>query len=170
MKKKSILMLLTAMAAACSAQAQSIGPSTLNAAGGSGSIAGNSFEWSVGEMTMISTFSSATLVVTQGLLQPLSGATGVPNSPLITGNLVVFPNPAGYALTLQPRFQGPVTLGYTLFDMAGRLVLSRETVLKTGTEKQELVLQHLASGQYMLRVVLYDKGQQHEAAYKIQKN
>lgn len=165
-----MLLLAAGAAAAGSARAQSIGPSTLNATGGSGSIAGNSFEWSVGEMTMISTFSSASLVVTQGLLQPQTGPTGVPNSPFITNHLAVFPNPADGVLYLQPRFEGPVKLGYTLFDMAGRLVMSRETFLKTGNEQQVLVLSHLAAGQYMLSVLLEEKGQTHRAGYKIQKH
>lgn len=165
-----LLLLAAGAAAAGSARAQSIGPSTLNAAGGSGSIAGNSFEWSVGEMTMITTFSSASLVVTQGLLQPLTGSTGVPNSPFLTSHLAVFPNPADAVLYLQPKFQGPATLGYALFDMAGRIVLSREVVLKTGNEQQSLVLGHLAAGQYMLSVTLEEKGQTHRAGYKIQKH
>lgn len=170
MKKKCILTLWVIGVAALQGHAQSIGPSTLNASGGSASVAGNLYEWSVGEMTMISTFSSSGLVVTQGLLQPsATGGTGVGNSPQITQHLDVFPNPADYILYLNPRFRGPVTLQYSLLDMTGRTVLSQKAFLPTGTEKQSLLLSHLAAGQYMLSVVLDDQGDHYNAAYKIQK-
>ena len=61
-------------------KAQSITPSVINASGYSGTISGQVFDWSIGEMTLVSTYTGSTLIVTQGLLQPYMLSSKIENS------------------------------------------------------------------------------------------
>lgn len=167
--KKRALLLLGAVAGTLAASAQSIGPSTLNSAGGSTVISGNTYEWSLGEMTVVSTYSGVNLVVTQGLLQPANLSNSIHEHQLSAGALQVFPNPAEDVLYLQPAFKQGDKLSFALLDMTGKTILREEKTLVTGTELQTIRLTALAAGNYMLQVVLVSAGENYNAGYKVQK-
>jgi len=167
--KKRALLLLGAIAGTLAASAQSIGPSTLNSAGGSAVIGGNTYEWSLGEMTVVSTYSDANLVVTQGLLQPFNLSNGIHEHQLSAGALQVFPNPAEDVLFLQPAFKQGDKLSFALLDMTGKTILREEKTLITGKELQTIRLTALAAGNYMLQVAVITNGENYNTGYKIQK-
>ena len=167
--KKRALLLLGAMAGTLAVSAQSIGPSTLNSAGGSAAIGGNTYEWSLGEMTVVSTYSGGSLVVTQGLLQPFNLSNGIHEHPLSAGALQVYPNPAEDVLYLQPAFKQGDKLSFALLDMTGKLILREEKTLSTGTELQTIRLTGLAAGNYMLQVAVTAAGENYNTGYKVQK-
>lgn len=52
-------------------RAQTVSPYILNSAGGSQTLAGNTYEWSLGEMLSVDSFLSTGMILTNGLLQPL---------------------------------------------------------------------------------------------------
>jgi hypothetical protein len=150
--KRSILLLLAMLAGAVGIHAQSIGPSTLNATGGSGIIAGNDFEWSVGEMTLVSTFSGSSIVVTQGVLQPADITSGVVNHTPPAQLLQVFPNPATSVVNLQYESAAVGALSYRLMDMTGQVIKSATIAVKQGTTTEQLNIAALACATYMLEV------------------
>ena len=51
-------------------QAQQISPYALNSAGGTNTVAGITYEWSLAELTLIDTWLTPGLILTNGLLQP----------------------------------------------------------------------------------------------------
>jgi len=163
--------LLCLIAAACSitAGAQSIGPSTLNSAGNSSNIASDTYEWSVGEMAVVTTYASGTLVVTQGTLQPSDAALGIGDNERIAKHLHVFPNPAQDEVFLQPEFSPGSGLTYTLQTIDGKAVSTHNVQLAAGNEKQSLKLNALAAGTYVLLVQLVENGQTIISNYKIEK-
>lgn len=167
--KKSAFLLLGAIAGSFAASAQSIGPSTLNSAGGSATLGGNTYEWSLGEMTVVSTYSGGSLVVTQGLLQPANLSNGIHEHSIAAGALQVYPNPAEDVLYLQPAFRQGDKLSFALLDMTGKTILREEKLLVTGTELQTIRLTGLAAGNYMLQVVLVTTSGNQVAGYKVQK-
>lgn len=167
---KTLALLLGISASAVVVQAQSIGPSTLNAAGGSRVIGGNSYEWSVGEMAVVSTFSNASLVVTQGVLQPNMVSNAVGNVPGKITALNVYPNPvADGQLYLSPSFNNGGKLIYRLTDAAGKTVLSQTSTLQSGKELQTISMHAYAAGQYTLSVEWQDSKGTSFNNYKIQK-
>ncbi|NDC41178.1 MAG: T9SS C-terminal target domain-containing protein, partial [Chitinophagia bacterium] len=99
------------------------GQSTLNATGGSAFIGGAEFEWSVGEMALVNTFTTSTIVVTQGVLQTgLRDATLVPD--LSAGaHLRVYPNPANNIVNVAYDATASGSLTLRLSDLAGRILL-----------------------------------------------
>lgn len=166
---KKHFLLLTGVLCALHSGAQSVGPSTLNSAGKSSNIGPDTYEWSVGEMAVVSTYTSGSLVVTQGVLQPFDAALGVPANNRIAKNLNMFPNPAQDVLFLQPAFQPGTSLSYSLQAIDGKVLRSATTQLPTGSEKQTLQLNALAAGNYMLLVQVTENGRTFTNNYKIEK-
>ncbi len=168
--KKTILLIPLAMAATFGLHAQSIGPSTLNAAGGSAIIGSNEFDWSVGEMTMVSTFTASNVIITQGLLQPTEDKTSVPNTTPLLSHFQVFPNPASSLVNLQYTSAGPGTLAYRLLDLTGKVVLSHEMAVRQGANNEQIDLTNYACASYFLEVTIHSGSVKPEVTtYKIQK-
>jgi hypothetical protein len=169
MKSNFILSCILAMLAASpNVRGQSIGPSVLNANGGSGTAGGNTFEWSIGE-TMVSTYTSSSIVVTQGVLQPTSGTTEIADNTLAP-RLDVFPNPSSALVNLQFNAPAQGTLTYRLSDLLGRVIQEKAIEVNSGTTSKQLNIKDLACATYMLQVMYKTKGNNEESAtYKIQK-
>jgi hypothetical protein len=151
------------------AGAQSVGPAVLNSAGGTAVLAGNTYEFSVGEMVLVQTFSGQGIVVTQGVLQPSSGTTGVMDIAFFEGRMSVYPNPAEDQVFLQPDMPSGGKLLCRLYDAAGKLVHSGAHDLARGNEKLSIPLAALAVGSYMLQVEFQHQKKSYHNAYQIQK-
>ncbi|WP_315816018.1 hypothetical protein [Paraflavitalea speifideaquila] len=95
--KAFLLLLLTA--STCHLSAQSIKPFVFNVAGGYFNDPNSyyRYDWSIGEMTMIDALapSDSIILLTHGLLQPLTEIVGKSNLSLIfgSGEYRLFPNP-----------------------------------------------------------------------------
>lgn len=150
---------------------------TINVAGNSAVIHGMTFDYSIGEMTVISTEKTANLIVTQGLLQPLPSATNSSNttSPdnhlsTLAGLINVYPNPTSNVLYIETKDQQAGDLNYQLFDASGKLVASSKELQKEGSNKFSFNLQSFASGSYFLMIQKSTQGGNVEAiSFKIQK-
>ncbi len=170
--KKQALLFLIGITAAASAHAQSLGPSTLNSAGGSRVIGAYEFDWSVGEMTMIATDTSAAnnIIVTQGILQPFTYTNeGVANATL-TRQLNVYPNPASSVVNID--YTSPVegTLTYRLMDIAGKEIKSSTINVQQGKTATQVNVGNLANATYMLEITADPNGNGAEnVSYKIEK-
>lgn len=168
--KKIIFLTPLILLVTISVHAQSIGPSTINATGGSAPIGGNIFDWSVGEMTMVSTLSGSGIIVTQGVLQPYDGPDRVVINSLLQQQLNVFPNPALSVVNLQYTSSIQGTLTYRLIDMVGQLIKTATIDVKQGTTTEQINISALASATYMLEVTVNPVNDAAKStAYKIQK-
>jgi len=152
------------------ASAQSIGPSTLDAAGGSTDLAGNTYEWSVGDMAVITTYTSGTLVVTQGTLQPFNIPTGV-NKITLDKQLKAYPNPATNMVFLEYTFDVPGKLDYLLQDITGKTIQQQALTVAAGTGKEAINMSVLANAAYMLNVTFKpNNGTPQTVSFKITKS
>jgi len=168
--KRTILLIPLALAVSVNIRAQSIGPATLNVTGGTTVIGSNEYDWSVGEMTMISTFTATGIIVTQGVLQPAESASGVANVSLLSKQLQVFPNPATSVVNVQYSSQVQGTLTYRLMDVAGKVIAERAMTVSPGTTTEQVNVSELACATYMLEVTVNAGNATPESiSYKIQK-
>ena len=167
---RKVIFVLMAIAGSVTIRAQSIGPSTLNSSGGSGPIGSYEFDWSVGEMSLVSTFSSSSIVVTQGVLQPLDAwPLDIGNSALLT-QLKVFPNPAESIVNIQYSVQAAGSMTYRLMDVSGKTLESGSENVKQGTLNKQLNISSLACASYMLEVIVSrEDGTNESTSFKIQK-
>lgn len=151
-------------------QAQSIGPSEMNAAGKSVFAGSNTYEYAIGTVVAGNTYQSSSLIVTQGVLQPLiEEPSGVHEPGISSDNLSVYPNPVQEVLFLKPAFGTKGKLEYVLLDGAGRTILKSGATLEHGNELQEIPMSVYAVGQYTLSVTWQHEGKSLSNAYKIQK-
>jgi hypothetical protein len=149
--------------------AQSIGPATLNAAGGGTVIAGNSYDFSIGEMTVVSTNQAGSIVVTQGVLQPYDHPMAVHDVPL-ANNLKVYPNPATNVVNIQYNAQAAGKVSYSLLDMTGKVITAKSAAAAQGTMTEQVNVSALPAATYMLQVTVDIPGTQKQTIpYKIQK-
>lgn len=151
------------------ADAQSITPATLNAVGGTAIIGANEFDWSVGEMTMVSTFTASTIVVTQGMLQPTEMATTDINEVIWPMRLTVFPNPASSIVNINYSSTRPATIQYRLMDMTGKVLLTGICETKTGISTEQLNISQFACATYALAITVSNEQGTKTTTYKIEK-
>lgn len=140
-----------ALMASVHAKAQSIGPSTIDAAGGTAGLAGNTYEWSVGDMAVITTYTSGSLVVTQGTLQPFNIPVGV-NKITLDQQLKAYPNPATSTVYLEYNLGNSGKLEYMLQDIAGKTVFQKTIEVTPGGGKEAISMMALANAAYVLNV------------------
>ena len=168
--KNVILLIPLLLAVAINIHAQSIGPSTLNAAGKTAVISGDEFEWSVGQMALVSTFTNPSIIVTQGVLQPDDNLpSGVPNYTPLAKQLQVFPNPATSVVNIKYSSQGQGTLSYRLLDMGGKLINTQTINVTQATTTEQVNISELACATYMLEVTVNSGTDAGSISYEIQK-
>jgi hypothetical protein len=144
--------------------------STLNATGGSATIGTTQLEWSVGEMALVNTFATGSIVVTQGVLQ--TGLRKVSSVPAVnlSSNLSVFPNPANELVNVTYQSARSGTMQLALSDMTGKVLAQQSSVLTVGSNKTDMIMAHLAAATYVLLVsVQLDATTTESMVYKIQK-
>lgn len=169
MKKQKIIALILIFFGVQIVRAQSIGPSTLNSTGGSAVIGGNTYEYSIAEMSLVNTASASGIIVTQGTLQPTSNSSGIQLAAIADDELKVFPVPTSGIINIQPRFNNTGILHFTLLDAAGKNVVENSANLSSGKEIQQLNIDAYASGNYLLNISYETKSGTFQKVYKIQK-
>ena len=122
MKKLSFVFAMALVSLGISAQ--SLTPTVIASTGGFSSNANGSLSYTVGEMTMVQTFSANNNILTQGFQQPnydtLVGILEITQDDF--GSFVVYPNPAvdNTWLAFQMPEAGRVTI--SLYDMLGQKI------------------------------------------------
>lgn len=143
---------------------------TMNSAGGSAAISGNLYEWSIGEMLLVNTASTSSLIVSQGLLQTTVNEEGTTVKELNGNQLSVYPNPTADFLILQTNVSKDAQLDIAVYDLTGRLFQKQNFHLKSGNEIQRLDFGSYAAGMYVLEVKTTIDGKSYTNSYNIQSN
>ena len=168
MKKK--IYYLYGLFLTATAQAQSLSPTIINSAGGTGIINNIVFDYSFGEMALINTFSTPKLIVTQGLLQTKTDtvAIGIAKNEYMP-NIIVFPNPAQQHVCFESTYQTGGELNYELLDVAGKQIIGKQLTVHTGKIKETIDLNNLPIGMYLLKITVKQGKDTFMQTSKIQK-
>ena len=119
--------------------------------------------------TATETLISGTLVLTQGFQQAGDGTTGIEDDLLKQMiSYKVFPNPTVDQLTVEVQSSEAIQLEISLYDVRGRALPDLTFELQgVGLQRQQLNLNQLASGRYML--MLKDVNGRGQISHKIEK-
>jgi len=166
---KRSLLLIAIFTVATTAFGQKNSPVTINAVGGQSVVNNNTYEWSIGELVLVNTFSSPSLVVTQGVLQPFQKDNPVDPGNYLASKLKLYPVPTDATLYLQPDFSAGSKLNYVVLDMTGKQLMKQEVQLASGTERQTIDLIALPSATYMVTVQLTEQGKTYLQSFKVEK-
>ena len=147
-----IILLCLTMLILHISQAQMLTPTVIASTGGFSSNANGSFSYTVGEMTMVQTFSNANNILTQGFQQPDGNVTGlidVPQNDL--GSVILYPNPAVDYSWLGFQFLKPGKITVELFNETGqKLADVLSTNYESGKATSLLNTSMLAAGSYFI--------------------
>ena len=170
MKKIYFLLLMAVTATGLSAQM--LTPTVISSTGGFSSNANGSLSYTVGEMTMVQTFSANGNILTQGFQQPNDNVTGLIDLTQDEfGSLVVYPNPAvdnmwfGFQLPEEGRVQ------IALYDVLGQKVSDLYNAnYDNGKIVEQVNVSMYAAGVYMLTMnfVSAKDGKTHISSKKFQ--
>lgn len=146
------------------------GQSTLNATGKTKTIGYNVFDWSVGEISLVSTFYGDNVFLTQGVLQnEIMIHVGVANNNLMP-EVRVFPNPASSIVNINYTAASSGVLAYRFMDMAGRVINHKSLDVSQGLTAEQLNIAELAAATYLLELTFTSStGAQESTSYKIEK-
>jgi len=170
MKKIYYLLLMAFIATGLNAQM--LTPTVISSTGGFSSNANGSLSYTVGEMTMVQTFSANGNILTQGFQQPNDNVTGLIDLTQDEfGSLVVYPNPAvdnmwfGFQLPEEGRVQ------IALYDVLGQKVSDLYNAnYDNGKIVEQVNVSMYAAGVYMLTMnfVSAKDGKTHISSKKFQ--
>ncbi len=171
MKRKfTFLGLALASLLAPEVRGQSVWPSTLNATGGYNIVGGNQYDYSIGEIALVNTFTTHSIIVTNGLLQTeLRDGTDVKQLDAVS-DLLVFPNPTKSIIYVQLNAKTTGKIKLSLHGLTGSQVAEVESDVKAGVNMSNLDMGNLANATYILYVMFTDaSGTEQKNSYKIQK-
>ncbi len=166
---KKILLLIPLCVLSVSLRSQSLSPVVLASSGGFYTFASGTLSATVGEMTMVETFSSGSNKLTQGFHQPndiLSVGIEQPHATVNTNvSFNVYPNPASDQVTVASQFDKPGKILLQLFDHLGQLVSSvpQENAVN-GQFQSNLHIEDFAPGIYSLRLT-YNSSSNNKQVY-----
>jgi hypothetical protein len=166
---KRLLLLITIVVVSVTAFGQKNSPAIINAVGGQSVVNNNTYEWSIGELVLVNTFSSSTLVVTQGVLQPFQKDNNVDPANYLASNLKLYPVPTDATLYLQPNFSAGSKLNYVVQDITGKQLMKQEVQLASGIERQTINMSAFASATYIVTVQLTEQGKTYLQSFKVEK-
>jgi hypothetical protein len=140
-------------------RAQTLSPIVIASSGGFSSNANNSISYTVGEMAMVQTFSSAGNILTQGFQQPNDIPEGLLNVPENgKGDLVLYPNPAVDKIWYAFQFSTSGSVSFSLTNILGqKLAEVYHMDYEGGKISQTAQVSALASGTYFLTATFVDR-------------
>ncbi len=134
--------------------AQMLTPTVISSTGGFSSNANGSLSYTVGEMTMVQTFTASGNILTQGFQQPTDNITGLIDMTRDEfGSFVVYPNPAVDNLWYGMEFPEAGRVSITLYnDIGQRITDVYNSNYDSGKIVEETNVSAYAAGLYFLAV------------------
>lgn len=149
MLTKKLFALSGLVIAACAADGQSLSPQVISSGGGYYSAGSSSLSSTTGEMTMVATFSSGSVVVTQGFQQPEDLGVGLTELP-DAGGVSFGPNPTTGRVNLFFKSTDAEEMLISVFDLKGSLITSIKTEKNESSNFITFDLSMLPAGDYLL--------------------
>ncbi len=165
---KKIRLLILFVFASIFSFAQTIYPATINTSGGRGTIGTKEYEYSIGEMTVVSTLSSSNVIVTHGVLQPIQqNAESISETIFAKLNLEVFPNPTQGIISIQTKNSNVQLQNIQVLDITGKLI--ENIACNKNSTSSNVDVTAFASGNYILQINSLHQSKPHQNYFTIQK-
>lgn len=169
---KKIYLVAVVVLSAMFANAQMLTPTVIASTGGFSSNANGSLSYTVGEMTMVQTFSANGNILTQGFQQPNDNITGLIDMTKDEfGSFAVYPNPAVDNLTFGFQLPEASKVQVSLYNAVGQKVADVYSGnYDTGKTIEQLNVTTYAAGVYILTLTAVSNidGKAHVVSKKFQ--
>jgi hypothetical protein len=149
-------------------RAQTLSPSVISSSGGFYTSANAMLSFTVAEMTMVQTFTSGGNILTQGFQQPEDLAVSVPETPVLSGDIVIYPNPTNGQFTLSYTSYSSGENVIKMYNLVGQVVLTQSVLQSSGSNTVSFDISSFSQGIYMLELsTVNTKGEKNTTYSKI---
>jgi hypothetical protein len=133
------------------ADAQSLSPSVVSTSGAFYSNGSGMLSSTIGELTMVETFSNGSAILNQGFQQTFDFTTGI-NNPVVSSGLSIYPNPTSGNVTVQLPSSFTDEVSTSIYDAIGKLVYRKTEKLIGQSSTLNLTLENFIDGMYLVEV------------------
>lgn len=136
--------------------AQAITPQVINVTGGSAIKGYYRFDWNVGEMCIIDTYTKPGVILENGFLHAGIERPKPAQAPdfIAKGEIMIFPNPVYTITELNLNMPQPGKVNLRLMDIRGKLIMNKQFDYNGMGLIEKIDLQPYPAGTYMLHVLL----------------
>lgn len=152
MRTKFYLVMFSAMLLCGIVRSQSLSPTVISSAGGFYTSGSAMLSFTVAEMTMVETFTSTNNMLTQGFQQPEDLSVDIPETPVYSGDVMIYPNPTSGQFMLTYTSNSNTDNTIRLYDLLGQVVLSKSVSQQTGSNTVIFDIGAFSQGIYMLEL------------------
>jgi len=167
MKNKLVLIAVSGLLG-FSAQSQTLSPTVISSSGGFFTSANAMLSVTVAEMTMVQTFTTAGNILTQGFQQPENLTTGIAEIPVVSGGILIYPNPSNGNFVLSYINNNYSETSIRIYNLAGQVVLEEEQSPSVGLNTINFDISAYSQGMYILELATANsKGETNSSYHKI---
>lgn len=130
--------------------AQTLSPNVISSSGGFIANGTAMLSSTVGEMTMVETFSNAGIILTQGFQQPDDFGVSAEDIEPVNGLISLGPNPTHGSVNLIFNSSDALILKINVFDIRGRIIYKSEIEKQANNNFVQVNSSTLACGEYIL--------------------
>ena len=170
MNKNFTLFLLALFSLPFYSLAQQVNPSVINVTGGSFTSGYYRFDWSVGEMCLVNSFTQPGGTLENGFLHPGTEHKVDTVNFFTKGDIMIFPNPAYTTTEIDMLLPQAGTFHITLLDILGRRIMNKDIVYNGAGLIEKLNMGQFRAGTYFLQLIFkpIDQGlPERKGIYKI---
>ena len=164
--KNNLFTLIAMLCFAGFIQAQTLSPTVVSSSGGYFTTAGGSLSFTVAEMTMVQTFTTSGNILTQGFQQPEDLNVSIAETPSLTGEVLIYPNPTNGNFTLSYLSNETSVTTIKLYNLVGQVVLTKSVAQVNGLNTVDFDISSFSQGIYMLELTLLNNKGEKKATYQ----
>lgn len=141
--------------------AQQLTPFVVSSSGGFYSNSSGMLSFTTGEMAAVETFTSPSVILTQGFQQAFDIGTYITEHPDPRFSFGLYPNPTTGYFNLITETETIGTLIVDVVDVFGRVILQKEMPQQDFINVEPFDLTHVAPGMYVLAITFQENGATH---------
>ena len=152
--KNKLFILIAMLGFTSLLHAQTLSPTVLSSSGGYFTSASASLSFTVAEMTMVQTFTTAGNILTQGFQQPEDMSVSISETPVVSGEIMIYPNPTNGNFTLSYVSNETSETTINLYNLVGQVVLTKSVSQVKGLNTVNFDISSFSQGIYMMELTL----------------
>jgi hypothetical protein len=168
MKKRMSILIVVMGVCGLTAISQTLSPTVISSSGGFFTSVNAMLSSTVAEMTMVQTFTSSGNILTQGFQQPEDFTVGIIETPVVSGDILIYPNPTNGSFALSFTNNDNSDTRIRIYNLAGQLVLEKQLTPSTGLNTINFNISAYSQGIYILEIATTNqKGEKNSSYHKI---
>jgi len=117
---------------------------------------------------MVQTFQAGSNFLTQGFQQPEDLSVGIVEIPVVSGDILIYPNPNSGSFTLSFNNNDNLQSSIRIFNLAGQVVMEKQVSQLAGLNTVNFDISAYSQGMYILELASTNaKGEKNISYHKI---